>query len=91
MAIIVHFDVTGMDSEKYAQILRRLEAAGAGAPSGRLQHTCYGPKDQLVVVDVYDSPHSFEAFGATLVPILKALGLEATPRIHEVHNIIRGA
>jgi hypothetical protein len=90
MAIIVHFDVSGMNTKKYAEIMRRLDAAGAGAPPGRLHHTCYGNDEKLLVVDVYDTVQSFEAFGGTLVPILTELGVEARPQIQPVHNIVRG-
>ena len=91
MAIIVHFAVEEMNEDKYAEILRRLEKAGAGAPPGRLYHACYGAKDALIVVDVYDTPESFEAFGKTLVPILTEMGVRATPDVRPVHNIINGA
>jgi hypothetical protein len=91
MAIIVHFTPTGMDEKKYAEVLRRLEAAGAGAPRGRLHHTCYGDKRALRVTDVFDTPQSCEAFGQTLFPILAAVGIDGgQPEIVEVHNIIRG-
>jgi hypothetical protein len=91
MALIVQFAPKGMDHSKYAEILRRLEAAGAGAPPGRLHHTCYGPREALLVVDVFDTPQSFEAFGKTLVPILTSLGVDVgQPVVTEVHNIIRG-
>ncbi len=91
MAIIVHFAVEGMSEQKYAEVLRRLERAGAGAPPGRLNHFCYGPKEALIVVDVYDTPQSFEAFGKTLVPILGEMGIRATPDVRPVHNVIAGA
>jgi hypothetical protein len=90
MAMIVHYDVKGMTEQKYATILRRLDAAGAGSPPGRLHHTCYGSKSALVVVDVFDTMQAFESFGKTLVPILTELGVEAKPDFKEVHNIIRG-
>ena len=91
MALIVHFTPKGMDDSKYAEVLRRLEAAGAGAPPGRLHHTCYGDKAALRVTDIYDTPQSFDAFGKTLVPILTALGIDVgRPDVIEVHNIIRG-
>ena len=90
MAIIVHFAVEGMNEQKYAEILRRLEKAGAGAPAGRLHHTCYGEKDALIVVDVFDTPQSFEAFGKTLVPILTEMGVRAAPDVRPVHNIVSG-
>lgn len=91
MAIIVHFAPKGMTDTKYAEILRRLEAAGASVPPGRLYHACYGPKSALVVVDVYDTPANFERFGKTLVPILEAVGVDVgKPEVTDVHNIIRG-
>jgi hypothetical protein len=91
MALIVHFTPKGMNDTKYAEILRRLEAAGAGAPKGRLYHTCYGPKDALLVSDVYDTQSSFEAFGQVLVPILEAMEVDiGQPQVLPVHNIIRG-
>jgi hypothetical protein len=91
MALIVHFTPRGMDDSKYAEVLRRLDAAGAGAPRGRLHHACYGDKTDLRVTDIYDTPQSFEAFGKTLVPILASLGIDVgRPDVVEVHNIIRG-
>jgi hypothetical protein len=91
MALIVHFTPKGMNDNKYAEILRRLEAAGAGAPQGRLHHTCYGASDELQVVDVFDTQANFEAFGKTLVPILASLGVDVgQPNVTPVHNIIRG-
>lgn len=91
MAIIVHFAPKGMDDRKYAEVLRRLEAAGAGAPPGRLHHTCYGDRAALKVTDVFDTPANFDAFGKTLVPILAQLGIDVgQPEVIEVHNIIRG-
>lgn len=91
MALIVHFAPQKMSADKYAEILRRLEAAGAGAPPGRLHHTSYGSKDGLRVVDVFDTPQSFEAFGRVLLPILASVGVEMSkPDVEEVHHIIRG-
>jgi len=91
MALIVHFSPTGMDHAKYTEVLRRLEAAGAGAPPGRLHHVCYGPREALRVVDIYDSPASFEAFGGKLGPILAQLGIDVgRPEVFEVQHIIRG-
>jgi hypothetical protein len=91
MALIIHFAPKGMDDKKYAEVLRRLQAVGAGAPAGRLHHTCYGDQRALRVTDVFDTAQSFEAFGRTLVPILGELGIDVgQPEVIEVHNIIRG-
>ena len=91
MALVIHFSVKNMDAKKYAEVLRRLEGAGEGAPRGRLHHTSYGPVEQLSVVDVFDTMQNFEAFGSKLVPILQGLGIDpGEPDIKEVHHIIRG-
>jgi hypothetical protein len=91
MALIAHFSPKGMDQQKYAEVLRRLEAAGQGAPRGRLHHACYGDKAALRVTDLFDTPQNFEAFGGVLMPILVALGIDpGRPEIVEVHNVIRG-
>jgi hypothetical protein len=43
------------------------------------------------VFDVWGSQEQFEAFGATLVPIMTELGAEpGQPQISPVHNIING-
>lgn len=90
MAIVVQFAVDGMSTEQYDAVLQRLQAAGAGAPPGRLYHVSYGAPDNLQVIDVYDSPQSLEAFGGTLQPILQEMGIVARPDIQEVYKIIRG-
>jgi hypothetical protein len=80
-----------MDEKKYAEVMRRLDAAGAGAPAGRIHHTCYGDRRALRVTDIYDTAQSFEVFGQTLVPILAQLGIDVgQPEVVEVHNIVRG-
>jgi hypothetical protein len=90
MAILVTFSVSGMTSATYESIHRRLEAVGAGAPAGRLHHVSYGSPDNLQVVDLFDSPESFAAFGNTLVPILQKMGVVATPHVEPVYRVIPG-
>ena len=46
---------------------------------------------QISVFDVWDSQDSFEAFGATLLPIMAAVGADpGQPMVAPVHNIIEG-
>ena len=90
MALIIHFAPKGMDDKKYAEVLRRLDQAGAGAPRGRLHHACYGDKGALRVTDVFDTAANFEAFGQVLGPILGELGIEVgQPDALPVHNLVR--
>ena len=45
----------------------------------------------IQVLDVWDSQESFEAFGATLLPILAEAGVDpGEPMVTPVHNIIVG-
>jgi hypothetical protein len=89
MAIIVHFTPTGMNAAQYEQLLDILRGADLGAPKGRLYHACYGSGDQLRVVDVYDSPQAFEAFGQRLMPMLVENGIDVgQPVVEDVHNLI---
>jgi hypothetical protein len=91
MALIAHFASKNMTEPKYAEVLRRLDKAGAGTPPGRLHHTCYGDKSALRVTDVFDTAQNFDRFGALLMPILAELEIDVgRPEVIEVHNIIRG-
>ena len=91
MAIVMRFASAGMTADKYAQVVKRLEEAGAGAPAGRLYHVCFGDPNDLRVSDIWDSQESFAKFGETLGPIMEELGIKAPePEILEVHNIIVG-
>ena len=91
MALTIVFTPKNFTVAKYEEVLRRLTAAGMGTPSGRLYHTCFGPTEQLRVVDVWASKEQFEAFGAVLVPIMTAVGADmGTPDIQPQHNSIVG-
>ena len=91
MPFAVSFSPVSMNTAKYDEVIRQLEAAGAGAPAGRLYHACYGAPDNLQVFDVWDSMESFDVFGQTLRPILQQVGVDpGTPSVQEIHNLIKG-
>ena len=91
MAIGVYFPFPSMSAENYDEGVRRLEEAGQGAPSGRRYHVAFEAGSGVHVFDVWDSQESFDAFGRTLMPIMKDLGVDpGEPQISQVHNIIQG-
>ena len=91
MSLVLTFKPAGMTKAKYGEVIKKLEAAGAGSPKGRTYHVCYGDPNGVNVTDVWDSKEDFEAFGQTLIPILQSLGVEPDqPDTKEVHNIIVG-
>jgi hypothetical protein len=91
MALGFYFTPDGFTSAKYDEAIGKLEAAGAGAPAGRLYHVAMESDGQIRVFDVWDSQESFEAFGETLLPIMASLGADpGQPQVSPVHNIIKG-
>ena len=91
MALAITFKPVSMDIRRYDEVIRRLEATGAGAPAGRLYHACHGEGDDLRVVDVWESMETFQRFGQTLMPLLQELGIDpGKPEIRPIHNILVG-
>jgi hypothetical protein len=91
MALGIYFEHVGFTPEKYDSAIEQLEAAGAGSPKGRTLHVALEAEGHVNVFDVWESQEDFDAFGATLVPILTELGVSlAAPMIAKVHNIIEG-
>jgi len=88
MAIGVFFYPDDMTADQYAEINRRLEAAGQGAPKGRQHHFAFGNAESLMVVDIWDSQEDFGAFADTLAPIMADMGIETEPGMLELHNSI---
>jgi hypothetical protein len=91
MAIGVYFSPDSFPVDKYDSTLKDLEDAGAGAPDGRLYHCAMQSPGGVHVFDVWESMETFEAFGATLLPILAKAGVDpGEPMITETHNLIAG-
>ena len=91
MALAFHFSPSSFTPAVYDETIKKLEAAGAGAPAGRLYHFALEADGKIQVFDVWESQESFEAFGATLLPIMGELGADpGQPMVSPVHNIIKG-
>ena len=89
MAIGVYFSPAGMSSAQYDECIKLLRKAGAGNPAGRSYHASFGPKDKLMVFDVWTSQAAFDKFGKTLMPILQQLGIDTgQPHVMPMHKVI---
>ena len=88
MAIIALFEVEGSTAAKYDEVIRRLTAIGQRVPDGQLYHVCYGDRERLQVIDVFESPAKLDAFGARLMPILDEMGITARATVLDVYGII---
>ena len=88
MAIAVYFHPKDMTLEQFEESHRRLAEAGAAEPDGRIHHSCFGEDGNLMVYDIWESPDKFEAFGATLRPILDDVGIDGgEPTIMPIHRL----
>lgn len=91
MAIGVYVQNEGFTLDKYNEALKKLEAAGAGAPQGRTYHFAFGDENHVLVFDIWESQEAFEKFGETLVPVLGELGITlAQPMVSPIFNTIVG-
>jgi hypothetical protein len=90
MALGFYITGKGFTQDKYDETLGQLEQAGAGAPDGRISHVALETDGEVQVFDIWESREAFEAFGATLIPILTAAGVEINePMVARVHNEIK--
>ena len=55
MAILIRFSPSGMTSEQYDSVGRKLEEAGHWPPEGLLAHVCFGASGDLRVSEVWES------------------------------------
>ena len=91
MALGMYFTPSSFTPARYDDAIKRLEKAGAGSPPGRLYHVAMEADGLIQVFDVWESEATFQAFGETLLPIIKDLGADAgQPQASPVHNMIKG-
>ena len=90
MALGMYFTSGVFTPAQYDEAIKRLEAAG-GIPGGEALSRRVGIGWPDPVFDVWDSEELFQAFGATLMPVLTDLGVDpGEPQVSPVHNIIEG-
>jgi len=92
MAIGVYFAPAAFSATQYSACVKALQKAGAGHPPGRSYHASFGPKEKLMVFDVWTSQAAFDKFGKTLRPILESMGVDpGQPQIMPINKVIMPA
>ncbi len=87
--IVAVFQGTDMSEAQYASVIAELDAAGAGAPDGRIDHLAAWEDGTFFVVDTWESEKKLNTFADTLFPILDRNGVTPpVPRIFELRNTI---
>jgi hypothetical protein len=88
----MYFGAGTFTPDQYDEAIKALDAAGAGAPDGRLHHVCLESGGNVQIFDIWESQEKFDAFGATLMPILGGLGVDpGEPMAAPVRNVITGS
>ena len=92
MSILTVFNIPSMNTERYDQVIKDLEAAGQGNPKGRLYHVDSLQEDgSIIVTDVWESAELLGEFGSTLLPVVENAGVTPVePIVYSVHNVIQG-
>ena len=90
MAILAMFEVKGASAAKYDDVIRKLTEIGLKVPDGQMYHICYGDKQSLQVINVFESQAKLDAFGAKLMPILQEANIQAKPTVFEIYHVIEG-
>ena len=89
MSVVVRHQPTGLTREKYDEVSRRMEEAGAWPPEGLEMHVCFGSEGDLRVSEIWDSEEQFRSFGERLFPTLSEVGVEVAgePEVFEVQEL----
>ena len=93
MAILMISDASEDTLAHYDQVIKELEAAGHGQPSGRQFHVAARKGTGHVVTDVWESQEAFDRFFQILGPLLQQVGSgpeQQSVQILPVHNVIKG-
>ena len=94
MAILLISDASEDTLAHYDQVIKELEAAGHGQPSGRQFHVAARKGTGYVVTDVWESQEALDRFSQILAPLLQQVGSgpeQRSMQILPVHNVIKGA
>ena len=89
MSLAIYFHPKSLTAEQYDSTIKELAAVGADRPAGRTHHSCFGPDDDLMVYEVWESQQAFEEYGKVLMPVLTQIGIDpGAPDVMPVRNII---
>ncbi len=88
MAVLVRYTPTGMTSDRYNSVGRKLDEAGIWPPAGLLAHVCFAAGEGLHVSEVWESREQQQAFAEKLTPHLQAenVDLSGEPQYSEVEG-----
>jgi hypothetical protein len=96
MPIVAVFQSPTLTRQSYEESVRRLtngkktrmESLGDWPVPGLLVHVAADTEKGFRVVDVWESEDAFRRFGEVLMPIMKEVGIDTVPEIHDSHAFV---
>jgi hypothetical protein len=87
--VIAQFNIPGMTSKQYDQVIKDLRAAGHERPGKRIYHVAAEMPGGWFVIDVWESAEALSEFAGILMPILVNNSVTPPqPALLPVHNDI---
>lgn len=88
MPVLVRYTPSGMTSDQYNNVGRKLDEAGVWPPPGLLAHVCFDAGGGLQVSEVWESREQQQAFAEKLWPHLQDenVDLSGEPQFLEVEG-----
>jgi hypothetical protein len=86
--LMAQFNMPGITSQQYDQIMNELDTSGYSSPKGQLQHIAVElPNSNWLITDIWDSQESMNNFAEVLIPILISHGVTPVqPTISPIYN-----
>jgi hypothetical protein len=87
MSIVVRFPMSNVSKEEYHSVRNELVGAGDWPAEGCQLHVCFGPEDNVLVSEVWESREQLQAFGDKLRPRMEEAGMQLSgePEVFDVH------
>ena len=76
MSAVVRFPPSNMSKDQYHSVRSALEEAGEWPAEGCQLHVCFGPEDNMLVSEVWESQERLQAFGEKLRPRIEEAGIQ---------------
>jgi hypothetical protein len=93
--VVAVFEGPGFTQENYEESVRRITGGKSRVESpaewpveGLLAHIAGRGANGFRVVDVWESEEAFRAFGETLIPVLREIGVEGEPEVYPAHTFV---